>query len=155
MIRSKRIAMSHPRATAVAVLLALGAGAAMAEPGNYPITPQQRSTAQQVAQSGVALSELAANAPDSYTVKRGDTLWGISGVFLKSPWNWPKLWGMNLAEIRNPHLIYPGQQLVLDKRDGRATLRMGQPSVSMASEPPEPPWSGVVSVLPMTRRVCS
>ncbi len=95
---------------------------------NFPITPQQRATAQQVAQAGVALSELAPNAPDSHTVQRGDTLWGISSLFLKSPWRWPELWGMNLDQIRNPHLIYPGQMLVLEKVDGRARLRMGQPS---------------------------
>jgi nucleoid-associated protein YgaU len=90
---------------------------------NFPITPQQRATASQVAQSGVALSELKADAPQSYAVKRGDTLWGISGIFLKTPWRWPELWGMNLAEIKNPHLIYPGQTLFLDTSDGRARLR--------------------------------
>jgi nucleoid-associated protein YgaU len=93
---------------------------------DYPITAQQRGTAQKVAQEGVALSELAPNAPDSYTVKSHDTLWGISKLFLKSPWRWPELWGMNLDQIRNPHLIYPGQLLVLDKSGGRARLRMGQ-----------------------------
>ena len=56
---------------------------------DYPITTQQRSTAQKVAQAGVPLSELAADAPDSHTVKRGDTLWDISKLFLKSPWRWP------------------------------------------------------------------
>jgi LysM domain len=90
---------------------------------NFPVTPNQKATAAQVAQSGVALADLAPNAPDSYTVKRGDTLWAISGLFLKSPWRWPALWGMNLQDIRNPHRIYPGQQLYLDKSNGRATLR--------------------------------
>ena len=91
---------------------------------NYPITPGQRSTAEQVAQAGVPLSELAPNAPEEYTVKRGDTLWAISGLFLKTPWRWPELWGMNMDQVRNPHLIYPGQQLVLEKIDGRALLRL-------------------------------
>jgi hypothetical protein len=95
---------------------------------NLPITPGQRATAQQVAQSGVPLSELAPNAPDSYTVKRGDTLWAISGIFLRSPWRWPELWGMNMDQVRNPHLIFPGQHLVLEKVDGRARLRLAQPS---------------------------
>ncbi|HEX9719422.1 MAG TPA: LysM peptidoglycan-binding domain-containing protein, partial [Ramlibacter sp.] len=71
---------------------------------NFPVTPGQRSTAEQVAQAGVPLSELAPNAPEEYTVKRGDTLWAISGLFLKSPWRWPELWGMNMQEVRNPHL---------------------------------------------------
>jgi LysM repeat protein len=93
----------------------------------YPVTPQQRNTAKQVAEAGVALSELAPNAPDSHTVQRGDTLWAISSIFLKRPWRWPELWGMNLEQIRNPHLIYPGQVLVLDKSGGRARLRLAQP----------------------------
>lgn len=101
------------------------AGTALA--ADYPITPQQRSTAQQVAQAGVPLEDLAANAPDTYTVRRGDTLWALSKGYLKSPWRWPALWGMNLEQIRNPHLIYPGQVLVLDKSGGRARLRVAQP----------------------------
>lgn len=91
-----------------------------------PVTPQQRGTAQQVAQNGVPLSELSPTAPDSYTVKSRDTLWDISKMFLTSPWRWPELWGMNLEQIRNPHLIYPGQVLYLDKSNGRARLRVGQ-----------------------------
>ena len=88
-------------------------------------TPAQKATAQRVAQAGVALDELSPNAPERYTVKSGDTLWAISGLFLKQPWRWPELWGMNLNEIRNPHLIYPGQMLTLDKSSGRAVLRAG------------------------------
>ena len=103
----------------------LGVPVAAAEP-NFPITPQQRSTAQQVAQAGVPLSELAPNAPDAHTVQSGDTLWDISKLFLKSPWRWPELWGMNLDQVRNPHLIYPGQVLVLEKTGDRARLRVAQ-----------------------------
>jgi hypothetical protein len=108
----------------------MGAGVFAAGPASavdLPITSQQRGTAQKVAEAGVPLSELAPNAPDSYKVKRGDTLWDISKLFLKSPWRWPELWGMNLDQIRNPHLIYPGQMLFLDKSGGRARLRLGQP----------------------------
>jgi hypothetical protein len=119
-----------PRARRVVLLGFAGAAACAVVPPsfavNYPITEQQRGTAQQVAQSGVPLSELAPNAPDSHTVKRGDTLWDISKIFLRSPWRWPELWGVNLDQIRNPHLIYPGQVLYLDKTGGRARLRMGQ-----------------------------
>ncbi|MBP6578477.1 MAG: LysM peptidoglycan-binding domain-containing protein [Acidovorax sp.] len=89
----------------------------------YPITDAQRSTAQQVAEKGIPVSELAPNAPDTYVVKRGDTLWDISRMYLKSPWRWPELWGMNLKALPNPHLIFPGQTLYLDKSDGYARLR--------------------------------
>ncbi|RCW71548.1 LysM domain-containing protein [Pseudorhodoferax soli] len=101
--------------------------AAPAQAQNHPITPSQRDTATQVAQRGVPLSELAPSAPDSYTVKSGDTLWGISGLFLARPWRWPELWGMNLQDIRNPHLIYPGQQLFLHKDGDRARLSTRAP----------------------------
>ncbi|MGC4079239.1 MAG: LysM domain-containing protein [Rubrivivax sp.] len=128
--------MSRPRPMkitrwgAVAAQAVMAAAVAAALPAlaapNYPVTPAQRDTARQVAQAGVPLSELAPDAPDSHVVKRGDTLWDISKLFLKSPWRWPELWGMNLDQIRNPHLIFPGQVLVLVKRDGRATLQVGQ-----------------------------
>ena len=113
----------RPLSVSAAFLLALSAGA---HAQNFPITPAQQASAVQVARSGVALADLAPNAPDSHVVRLGDTLWAISGLFLKSPWRWPELWGMNLQDIRNPHRIYPGQQLYLDKSNGRATLRMRQ-----------------------------
>ncbi len=91
---------------------------------NLPITGEQQATAEAVAQKGVSLSALAPNAPDSYTVKTGDTLWDISRLFLKSPWRWPELWGMNLEQIKNPHRIYPGQLLRLLRSNGMATLQM-------------------------------
>jgi hypothetical protein len=95
-----------------------------AQANDRVVTNVQRSTAQQVASNGVPLSELAANAPDTYTVKGGDTLWDVSKIFLKSPWRWPELWGMNLEQIQNPHLIYPGQTLMLLRSDGRARLAL-------------------------------
>jgi len=120
-----------PRAVAMAVAGALCAGlaaplAAQTTPdGRYPVTDAQRQTAEQVASAGVPLSALAPNAPELYTVKSGDTLWGISSIFLTSPWRWPELWGMNKDQVRNPHLIYPGQTLKLVRgADGRATLQI-------------------------------
>ena len=115
-----------PRTTVMLGALALLAGAALApaaQAQQHPVTPQQRATAQQVASRGVPLAELAPNAPDTYVVQRGDTLWGISGMYLQRPWRWPELWGMNLQAIANPHLIFPGQTLYLEKADGYARLR--------------------------------
>ncbi len=123
------------------LLAAFGlSGQALAQPSRMPVTPEWRETAQRVAEAGVPLSDLAPNAPDSHTVQPGDTLWGISSLFLKSAWRWPELWGMNLQQIRNPHLIFPGQMLVLEKIDGRARLRMaggesGQPSNTVRLSP--------------------
>lgn len=128
-----------------ALALSGGLAAPVASAQNFPITSGQRATAQQVAEAGVPLSELAPNAPDVYTVKRGDTLWGISGTFLLRPWRWPELWGMNMEEVKNPHRIYPGQQLYLEKIDGRARLRMGQPGP--AGEAP----TDTIRVSPRTR----
>jgi len=104
-----------------------GPANAQSGPAAYPVTPTQRAVAQATAETGVPESELTPNAPDIYTVKRGDTLWAISGLYLRQPWRWPELWGMNLDQIRNPHLIYPGQQLYLERSGGRARLSTNRP----------------------------
>ena len=121
-----------PRA-ALGALTLLAAVCSTAQAQTAPPTAHERATAQQVAQQvaqqGVALSELAPNAPERYTVQRGDTLWGIAGLYLSRPWRWPELWGMNLPAIANPHLIYPGQTLYLDKQNGVARLRTSAPGV--------------------------
>ncbi len=115
-------ALIAPLGLLTAAVLSVPPAAAQSA-SRLPVTPAQRATAQQVAAQGVPLSALAPNAPDQYTVRRGDTLWRISSLFLKSPWRWPELWGMNLQDIRNPHLIYPGQQLYLERLGDRAFLR--------------------------------
>ncbi len=72
--------------------------------------------------------QLKPDAPERYVVVPGDTLWGISGRYTDSPWRWPELWGMNKEQLRNPHLIYPGQVLVLDRAHGR--LAVAQPKTA-------------------------
>lgn len=66
---------------------------------------------------------LKQNAPTTYTVVKGDTLWDISALYLDSPWLWPRLWQIN-PEIDNPHLIYPGDKLTLIWRDGQPVLSL-------------------------------
>jgi len=65
---------------------------------------------------------LRSDHPEKYVVKKGDTLWDISAVFLKSPWLWPEIWQIN-PQIRNPHLIYPGDVLELAFCDGKPCLK--------------------------------
>ena len=132
------------RFSQISIAAALLATSASLQAQNFPITTGQKATASQVAQAGVPLADLVSNAPDEYTVKRGDTLWAISGVFLKAPWRWPELWGMNLEDIRNPHRIYPGQQLYVDKSSGRAILRARQQAGGSGAP-------GTVRVSPRTR----
>ena len=69
---------------------------------------------------GMALNP---NAPDSYVVKRGDTLWGIAKVFLRDPWYWPEIWQVN-PQVHNPHLIYPGDTLRLVYIEGKPTIML-------------------------------
>ncbi|WP_448550131.1 LysM peptidoglycan-binding domain-containing protein [Thalassotalea fusca] len=72
---------------------------------------------------------LAPDAPSSYVVKKGDTLWDISAVFLKQPWLWPKIWRLN-PDIENPHLIYPGDELrLVYDETGQPMLVKGKPTL--------------------------
>ena len=94
------------------VLATLGGHAALAADEAAPPAARQPSV------------PLAPDAPASYVVQRGDTLWGISSRFLRDPWNWPEIWYLN-PDVKNPHLIYPGDTLrLVYGADGRPQIRV-------------------------------
>jgi LysM repeat protein len=79
------------------------------------------SEASTVTSTGPVLKD---GAPKTYTVKRGDTLWDISSMFLRDPWLWPEIWYVN-PNVENPHLIYPGDVLALAYgANGSAQIRL-------------------------------
>jgi nucleoid-associated protein YgaU len=90
------------------------------------------------AQAPSAPLTIKPDAPERYVVVPGDTLWGISQKFTDSPWRWPELWGFNKDQIRNPHLIYPGYVIVLDRARGQLTIGS---SITPGTASPTPPTS--------------
>jgi hypothetical protein len=101
--------------TALFLALALGLSVASAQ------QPDPRQT-------GNVLG-IKADAPDQYVVQPGDTLWGIAGKFLSEPWQWPDIWRLNKDQIRNPHLIYPGNIVRLDRATGTLSIVRVEPQI--------------------------
>lgn len=69
---------------------------------------------------------LRSDTPDRHVVVPGDTLWGIASRFLRDPWRWPEIWGLNREQLKNPHKIYPGDVVVLEKSPYGIRLRLAQ-----------------------------
>ena len=94
--------------------------------------------------------ELKKNHPDRHVVVKGDTLWGISGKFLKDPWLWPKVWKLNRAQIKNPHLIYPGDVVFLDMSSGKPELKLLRETVTLQPGAVEEPLEKTaISTIPL------
>ncbi|WP_137886125.1 LysM peptidoglycan-binding domain-containing protein [Pseudomonas sp. 2FE] len=119
-----------------------------------------------LAASGLAQAEvqLKDGHPDRYTVVKGDTLWDISGKFLREPWKWPEIWHAN-PQVENPHLIYPGDtlsltyvdgqpRLVLNRGESRGTIKLSPQvrSTPMAQAIPTIPLEAINSFL-ITNRI--
>jgi LysM domain len=117
-----RVTVKPLVALSAACAVTLGIGLSL------PFIAAAQDTAQRTIATGSGIP-LTADAPDRYTVKKGDTLWDISKVFLRDPWFWPEIWYVN-PQIKNPHLIYPGDTLSLSSLNGR-------PQVSVAERGPE------------------
>src|SRR3569833_1536544 len=79
---------------------------------------------------------LTPDHPDRYVVVKGDTLWDISARFLRDPWKWPDVWKIN-PQIDNPHLIYPGDTVVLTFQEGQPVLQLERAAGSAAPAPAE------------------
>lgn len=123
-----------------ALLLGLIAGLTLSA-GMLPLASVAQDSQRTIATgSGIPLTE---NAPDEYVVKRGDTLWDISKVFLREPWYWPEIWYVN-PQVQNPHLIYPGDKLKL-------VYIEGQPRVTLAERGAEG-GAGVKRLSPSVHR---
>ena len=125
LLTAKSTALHSAISAAIAALALTCTVGAQAQ--TYPVTPAQKQTANEVAQRGIPLTELAPDAPDSYRVKSGDTLWAISSLFLKSPWRWPELWGMNLGRHQKPAPHLPRADFVPGAQGRNGTVARGYP----------------------------
>jgi hypothetical protein len=116
----------------ISLLLATAGGGLWAQGGGIPLNPAH---------------------PDSYVVKPGDTLWGISSIFLRDPWYWPEIWYVN-PQVENPHLIYPGDVLTLVYVDGQPQIRSSRAGVEasgtdrLSPRIREEPLTGAVDTIP-------
>lgn len=106
-----------------------GAETATADTAETRTAPRQSRNALEERAATEAEPEIRESAPERYVVKKGDTLWDISAMFLQDPWYWPEIWLVN-PEIENPHLIYPGDVLSIHYVDGRPRIMVdGGPRV--------------------------
>lgn len=155
--RSRRMLMGLGRA------IGLGREASQHETSHADVESQARSGARLPGTVAVLIIGLLAaglahaqermlreDAPQTYTVVRGDTLWDISGRFLTHPWQWPQVWRVN-PQIDNPHLIYPGDLIFIRDCNGRPCLGLqrGQNVVKLSPEMKRIPRREAIPPLPL------
>ncbi len=92
--------------------------------------------------------DIRPDAPERHIVVRGDTLWGIANLFFKDPWKWPQLWDVNRDSVKDPHWIYPGNVIYLDRKTGK--LRFGEETHANGAQD-----NGVVRLTPQVREINS
>ncbi|HSW15506.1 MAG TPA: LysM domain-containing protein [Solimonas sp.] len=97
------------------------------------------------ADDAVAVRE---EAPLQYVVKKGDTLWDIAGRFLIEPWQWPEVWIVN-GQVKNPHLIYPGDVLTLIWRNGRPQVALEPSQDRMSPRVRESDLGAAIPTIPI------
>lgn len=133
-------------ALSVACSTGQGPSAIVTDNAAVPVQASNRFDAEELSSDGTATAvartflnteDLESDAPDFYTVVRGDTLWDISDRFLKEPWRWTEIWSFN-PQIHNPHLIYPGDELALDYVNGKPTLTLTRDGKTIPSNTSEP-----------------
>ena len=150
--------MNHynvPRVVATGLAIALLSACALFHkkpaPAPAPVTAPATATVAAPA-AATAAPLMQPSAPQRYTVKKGDTLWGIASMYLRDAWAWPDIWYSN-PDIKNPHLIYPGDVLILGyTSQGRPTLsveRNGE-TVTEASAAPVMAASVTPGAAPVT-----
>ena len=121
----------RPRLSALLVILLSAAFASAV--GAFA---EESATAAPAATDTAASGQVSLNPqhPDRYVVKKGDTLWDISAMFLRDPWYWPEIWHVN-PQIRNHHLIYPGDLLTLAyDGSGRPQLQLERGPAGAAAD---------------------
>ena len=132
------------RVLIAATLAALVSACATGKSGGPSVLPEETAKANDRFGSGadpeyagalptafVPVGELNPDAPNTYEVVKGDTLWDISGRFLNSAWLWPQIWDYN-PQIQNPHLIFPGDRISLTYVNGRPTLSLTRDGQNIA-----------------------
>lgn len=141
------------RASALVLLLA-GCHSTRTEPVPEQVAPAPAPAAAPVAEAPPVVAETVAlkqDAPLRYVVQKGDTLWGIANKFLKDSWQWPEVWYVN-PKVRNPHLIYPGDELYLYFVNGVPQIaKTGEGPVTAVDTGPALPPGGLSNMTPHAR----